>query len=640
MSGEALALLHACREAMGGEERAGQDRMCEAIEDALAANTHLMVQAGTGTGKSLGYLAPALTAASPETRVVISTATKALQRQLITKDIPAVLDAMEEQGQDQPSVVTLKGWANYACRRTIAASDEDDGQAGLFDEVRARQPDSALANTILAIREWAEASDTGDRDDLPFPVSERAWGHASISAKQCIGESCGFYRECFPRQARARALAADVVVTNHALLGTDALGETNLLGETAVAVIDEAHELIARIRQAATRVFGPTEIEAVARQLTKLGAGGEQLREAAQSLQVALQNVGEGLLDEMPQAIAGALVVVESELRAALEVLPTGQDQTPEHRLARNGLASLAEDIGVIRDADTTTHAVWVTSGIATESLVCAPLDVAGTLARRLLGDTTTIFTSATLTLGGRFDALARDIGLTFAPRPYRSLDVGSPFTYPRQGILYVASHLPKPPRSGLSDEACEELRALVEASGGGALGLFSSRAAVTQAAEALDDLDVPVYVQGDDQLPALVAAFREDPDACLLGTLSLWQGVDAPGDTCRLVVIDRIPFPRPSEPLVQARCRAVDARGGSSFREVSLTHAALLFAQGAGRLIRTSSDRGMVAVLDSRVATAGYGRFLLNTLPPLWRTFDREVAHGALARLQARRAT
>jgi ATP-dependent DNA helicase DinG len=265
-----------------------------------------------------------------------------------------------------------------------------------------------------------------------------------------------------------------------------------------------------------------------------------------------------------------------------------------------------------------------------------APLSVAGLLREKLFNDRTVVLTSATLTPGGSFDATAGSVGLRGVHAPsWHGLDVGSPFDYPRQGILYVAKHLAPPGRDGLSDPALDELTTLIEAAGGRVLGLFSSRRAAEYAAEQVRErVDFPVLCQGDDATPTLVREFSRDARSCLFGTLSLWQGVDVPGSACQLVVIDRIPFPRPDDPLAAARQQAVARAGGNGFMAVAATHAALLLAQGVGRLIRTAADRGVVAVLDSRLATARYAGFLRASLPPFWATTDRDVVLEALRRI------
>jgi ATP-dependent DNA helicase DinG len=265
-----------------------------------------------------------------------------------------------------------------------------------------------------------------------------------------------------------------------------------------------------------------------------------------------------------------------------------------------------------------------------------APLSVAALLRSRLFDTSTTVLTSATLTIGGSFDAMAQAWGLADGP-DWLGLDVGSPFDHAKAGILYIAAHLPAPGRDGAGSEAqLDEIATLIEACDGRTLGLFSSMRAAKAAAEAMRErLETPVLCQGDDGTAALVEQFAADPQTSLFGTLSLWQGVDVPGPSCSLVIIDRIPFPRPDDPLLTARQRAVAARGGNGFMTVAAGHAALLLAQGAGRLLRRSEDRGVVAILDSRMATARYGGYLRASLPPFWATTDRAVVTEALARLQ-----
>ena len=272
-------------------------------------------------------------------------------------------------------------------------------------------------------------------------------------------------------------------------------------------------------------------------------------------------------------------------------------------------------------------------------SLYVAPLEVGEVLATSLFSERTVVLTSATLTLGGSFEPLARQWGLDpgSVGSEWTGLDVGSPFAHGRSGILYVAKHLPPPGRDGLDPSYLTELQELIEAAGGRTLGLFSSMRAARQAADYLRPvLRVPLLCQGDDATGQLVREFAEDEPTCLFGTLSLWQGVDVPGPSLRLVAIDRIPFPRPDDPLSSARTRAVEARGGNGFMEVSAAHAALRLAQGAGRLLRTIDDRGVVAVLDPRLVTKRYGDFLRASLPPFWQTSDPEVVRGALRRLAA----
>ena len=276
------------------------------------------------------------------------------------------------------------------------------------------------------------------------------------------------------------------------------------------------------------------------------------------------------------------------------------------------------------------------TSGTAARPVLrVAPMSVAAPLREHLFGAATAVLTSATLTVGGSFDAMADAWGLTGGP-DWTGLDVGSPFDYPRSGILYIAAHLPPPGRDGSgSPEQLDEIEELIKACGGRTLGLFSSMRAARAAAEAMRvRLATPMLCQGDDATAALVEQFAADPHTSLFGTLSLWQGVDVPGPSLSCVIIDRIPFPRPDDPLLTARQRAVSAKGGNGFMAVAASHAALLLAQGAGRLLRTTTDRGVVAILDSRMATARYGGFLRTSLPPFWHTGDPAVVRQALRRL------
>ena len=279
---------------------------------------------------------------------------------------------------------------------------------------------------------------------------------------------------------------------------------------------------------------------------------------------------------------------------------------------------------------------VWLTRDDRRgDSLKVAPLSVAGLLHSQLFLDNTVVLASATLTIGGNFNAMAASWGLPKGS--WDSLDAGTPFDPAKSGILYSTCHLPQPGRDGLSEEFLDELASLITAAGGRTLGLFSSRRAAVQATEAMRArLPFDIFCQGDDSTGVLVDKFAKDENSCLFGTLSLWQGVDVPGSSCSLVVIDRIPFPRPDDPLLQARKEAADAEGRNGFMEVAATHAALLMAQGAGRLLRHVTDRGVVAVLDSRFATKRYGGFLRSSMPALWPTSDIAVVTAALRRLVA----
>ena len=659
---QALDVLNTAISAMGGSPRQGQVTMVREVVRSVADGAHLLVQAGTGTGKSLGYLVPAMVhAVQTGDRVVVSTATLALQRQVLTKDAPVAADAVEQVTGTRPEVALLKGWQNYLCRHRLDGGyPQDEDESALFGVGDAiAQPaaghgaDASLGEQVVRLREWAARTDTGDRDDLVPGVSQRAWAQVSVSRAECLGQSCPLKAECFPELARANASRADLVVTNHAMLGVVVAGNPGVLPDHQVLIVDEAHELADRVRSQGTIALSAAAVArtaATARKHASILVS--ELESAGQSLQLALAELPDGRLEApLPAALHDALVVlggaarqVASDVRDRARAL--GRDRSGE---AAGGLAIARTAVGDLVDAldRMTSESVaqkrdvaWIERprmGAEPPRLLLAPIEVAGSVAGHLLNGRTSVMTSATLALGESFDPMARALGLSLAEQPWRGIDVESPFDYPRQGILYVAAHLPRP-GAGISEAALDEMLALVEASGGGMLGLFSSRRAAQEAAEVLRGAtDLPVYAQGDDQLPTLVQAFADDEAACLVGTLSLWQGVDVPGRTCRLVVIDRIPFPRPDDPVAQARTDAVVAAGGNGFMSVAATHAALLLAQGAGRLIRRSQDRGVVAVLDSRLRTARYGGFLTRSMPALWPTTKPDVVRAALQRLSVR---
>ena len=649
------ALAEAVRR-LGGSLRAGQAEMADRVEAALDAGSHLLVQAGTGTGKSLGYLVPVmLHAATAEERAVVSTATLALQRQVMTKDAPVAADAVEAVTGVRPSVALLKGWQNYLCRHRLAGGYPDDDADTLFSAGAATTPGrvgeadrGSVGEQIVRLREWAAETATGDRDDLIPGVSDRAWAHVSVSRAECLGPSCPLHEECFPELARAAASQADVVVTNHAMLGIAAAGNVGVLPDYRVLVVDEAHELAGRVRSQGTVSLSAAAVMRVAA-AARRGASVvvTELEEAGQRLQLALADLPDGrLADGLPPAGREALVVLDgaarrvlADVRGASRASRDGGTDAGGAALARTAVADLIDTIERMTSDSVCERrdVAWVErprAGAEPPRLTLAPIDVAAAIADSLLNDRAVVLTSATLALGGGFEPMARALGLTVASDRWDGVDVGTPFDYARQGILYAPTHLPRPGR-GICEAVLDELLALTEASGGGMLGLFSSRRAAAEAAEVLRGAtDLTVYAQGDDQLSTLVEAFAADEDACLVGTLSLWQGVDVPGRTCRLVIIDRIPFPRPDDPVAQARSEAVAAAGGNGFMSVSATHAALLLAQGAGRLIRRPDDRGVVAVLDPRLRTARYGSFLARSMPALWPTGDRDTVLGALGRL------
>ncbi len=638
----------------GGSARPGQQAMVEAIDKAVKDKEHLLVQAGTGTGKSLGYLTPALLVEGP---VVVSTATLALQNQLIAHDLPRLAEAVQPVLGRKPTFAVLKGRHHYLCAAKLEHADEQEPTDTLFDAAPPAPKTGQwlgeagkIGKQILRIRKWAEKTETGDRDDLDPGVDDVVWRQVSMPARDCVGAGrCPYGAECFAEASRARAREADIVVTNHSLLAVDMIAERQIVPPHKLLIVDEAHELADRVSAAAQAEITPEAVERAGRRARTMitPAAAEQLALAADELTVCLSDLpAERLVNGLPERLRLAVATLESATRAGLSSIgeiksddsdPVGKQQAKAvlDELSTTSQRLLEEnkfDVAWIEKSD---------FGSGRRALVVAPLSVAGTLAESLYTDRTVVVTSATLTLGGKFDTVARSLGLPAESKStggegWNSLDVGSPFDYPKQGILYVAAHLDRPRMSGLPDAAGAELLRLVEALGGRTLGLFSSRKAATQAAELLRaKTDLPILLQGEETLPILVRKFKEDQASCLFGVMSLWQGVDVPGDSCQLVVIDRLPFPRPDEPLAAARAAAVEASGGSGFSAVSVPIAAVRLAQGVGRLIRSTGDKGVVAVLDSRLETArGYGPFLRRSLPPFWYTTRPEVAEGALRRL------
>ena len=633
-------LLATAVAALGGQERSGQVVMAEAVARAFAEEEHLLVQAGTGTGKSLGYLVPALL---HDKRVVIATATLALQHQLVERDLPRLVKAVGKVPGVDASYAVLKGRSNYACLHRIREGAPDD-QGELV-----QMPEGSMGAKVIELRKWAEscAEDgaSGERDEAPRHT-EKEWRQVSVSARECLGASkCQFGQECFAERAREKAQRSHLIVTNHSLLAIDAIEGIPMIPEYDAVVIDEAHELAARVTQAATDELWPAEVERAARRSVRHVEGNEadDLADAADALRAAVSEATPGRFERLPEELADALALVRDAARACISAFPRAEaGSEPDAAMTQaKGMVqevfATAERMAACSDADV----LWRTEGSdrLPPTLCVAPLQVWGQMRDKLLSDNTVVMTSATLMLGGDFNSLARSVGLKPMPdaeQPWRGLDVGSPFDYRKQGILYVARHLPPPGRDGLVKAQLDEIAELVDAADGRTLGLFSSRRAAEAAAEhvrtALPHLTT--LAQGEAQLPELARQFVEDPHTCLFGTLGLWQGLDVPGDTCQLVIIDRIPFPRPDDPLMSARQKAADKAGGNGFMQVAATHSALLLAQGAGRLIRTTSDKGVVAVLDPRLMTARYGSFLQASLPPMWTTTDPQVVRKALERL------
>ncbi|QFG68042.1 ATP-dependent DNA helicase [Ornithinimicrobium pratense] len=637
------ALLRAAVGAVGGAERDGQVRMAKAVERAVEREEHLLVQAGTGTGKSLAYLVPAIAHAVRTGKpAVVATATLALQAQIVDRDLPRIADALAPLLGRRPTFALVKGRANYLCEHKLVGGFPDEDEEALLTMGSVDRERGRLGEEVMRLRQWAEITESGDRDELVPGVSNRAWRQVSVTAHECLGSKCPVVAECYVERSRAAAGEVDVIVTNHSFMAIDAFEGRFMLPDHDLLVIDEAHELTDRITSTITDELTSSAVSVAARRAGK-GEGAARLADTVELVAATLENLPEGKLTALPERLVTTLQLVRDAARASLSELK------PEKGSEVAGATQVA--LAAVQDVfdtaervltDDELDVVWISHDPRRGSVLrVAPMSVAMLVRDKIFSERTVVLTSATLELGGTFDAVAGTIGLRGpGSPPWQGLDVGSPFDYPQQGIAYVAAHLPPPGRDGAGPATFDEIEALVRAAGGRTLGLFSSRRAAETAAEQmrerLADAGITMLCQGEDQLPALVRRFASDASTCLFGTMSLWQGVDVPGPACQLVIIDRIPFPRPDDPLSSARTEKISSMGGNGFMAVSATHAALRLAQGAGRLIRRGDDRGVVAFLDSRMMSARYAGFLQRSLPPFWPTADRELVLGALRRLDA----
>jgi ATP-dependent DNA helicase DinG len=623
----------------GGEARPGQDEMARAVSDAIDSGRHLVVRAGTGTGKTLGYLVPAVLSGK---RTVVATATRALQDQLAAKDLPFLDDTLAHPF----TWAVLKGRSNYVCVQRLAEvapapTGEGAGDDGGDRPAPGQQALDGLAeradpDELAAIAAWAATTGTGDRAELAVEPSEAAWAAVSTTSRDCPGAArCPRGDRCFTEAARDRAAQADVVVVNLHLYGLDLASDGAILPEHDLTVIDEAH-VVDDVISATTGVeIGAGRFTHLARLLRGiLAEAGDTITGVADSgpvLSSALvPHRDQRLTAPLPDSLAGALAAVRRRVEGAqiaLRGIPEGAGDDVQARAirARQAATALLDEIDAV-SAPTDAHVLFVTGPEHAPALRLAPLDVAGLLRERLWSRRTAVLTSATLAPG-----FGPHLGL-----PQRAddlLDVGSPFDYPANGLIYCAARLPRPTDPHWPDLAIDELAALVEAAGGRTLALFTSYKAMDRAVDALRErLPFPLLAQGEQPKQALVERFARDPETCLFATMSFWQGIDVPGASLSLVTIDRLPFPRPDDPLLQARREHV---GDGAFLAIDVPRASTLLAQGVGRLIRTSTDRGAVAVLDPRLATARYGPKIVATLPRMRRTRDRAEVEAFLRELR-----
>jgi ATP-dependent DNA helicase DinG len=628
------------------EDRPGQREMARRVADAFERGEHLVVQAGTGTGKSLAYLTPAIAAAaaaaaaagtaadeadededdtarrSRDGRVVVVTATKALQDQLATKDLPLLAETIGVPF----TFAVLKGRSNYLClQRLEEVTGAEQAQLEL-DGVT-----SVMRQQVDRLAEWANETVTGDQADLSWSPADATWRAVSVGSDECPGaRRCPQGPVCFAEKARARAAGAAITIVNAHLYGLDVASDGMILPDHAMVVFDEAHVIEDVMSDTVGVQIRPGRFAAVASIVRRIlddrrvVTGVEEL---ASTLDVRLaplagQRLALPLVDSVAETLTDARLRLGDALTGISAIDTQVEDARQRKLRAQQVTTRLIESVDRVLGAGD-DDVVFVSGSDQSPRLELAPLDVGPTLRDAVWSRRTAVLTSATIPT-----TLPHRVGLG----DVTVHDVGSPFDYQQHSLLYCAMHLPDPRSDRYRDALHDELAALIIAAGGRTLSLFTSWKGMDLAAEALiERLDVPVLTQRDLPKTALIEQFRNDEATCLFATMGLFQGVDVPGRTLSLVTIDRLPFPRPDDPLLSARREGL---GPAAFDEIDLPRAAMLLAQASGRLIRTKEDRGAVAVFDPRLGTARYRWRIVNALPPMRRTRHRSEIEEFLAEI------
>jgi ATP-dependent DNA helicase DinG len=598
------------------EFRPGQLEMALEVEASMTDRKHLIVEAGTGTGKTLAYLVPAILSSR---RVVISTGTKNLQEQLFFKDVPF----LQKHFHTPLRVCYMKGRANYACRQKIYDAEKEPVLAGL-EEVA----------DFEIIRDWEKTTSTGDRAEIrKLPESSTVWPKLDARRELCTGQKCPQFERCFITRMRQLAAASDIIIVNHHLFFADlAVKEedyASIIPEYAVVIFDEAHE----VEDVAGQYFGVSvsnyQFSDLRRDISSLarrkGFGSPDLNLALESLDEHAERFfslfadsdgrtglpSDKVFPDTHQESYSDLQAALELLAARLEIVTQGPEELiPLHRRARE----LADDLRFLIAGRDEAYVYWIERRGRGCFIQATPIDVSSILAERLFAKIdTAILTSATLAVAGSFDYTLGRLGL----RGARTLKVAGLFDYAKQALLYVPQHLPDPRGASFTARAAEEVKRLVEASRGRAFVLFTSYQQMRQIYDRIAfDLDYPTLLQGTGPRNALLEEFRATPGSVLFATSSFWQGVDVPGEQLSLVIIDKLPFAVPSDPVVEARIRTIREQGGNPFYDYQIPQAALALKQGFGRLIRSRSDRGVLALLDNRITKQRYGQVFLDSLP------------------------
>jgi len=625
--------------------RREQLRMAQSVSAALAAHESLVVEAGTGTGKTFAYLVPALLSG---TRVLISTGTRTLQDQLFAKDLPLVSAALGRPAR----VALLKGRANYLCRYRLARAEGGSEQLPLD-----AAPLPRTQRVLARLQRWAQTTQRGDLAEVRgLSDAHPVWAQVTSTRESCLGTRCPEISRCHVIAARREALEADVVIINHHLLLADlALKEDgfgDLLGSADALILDEAHQ----IPDLATQFFGAnvssrqieTLIKDIRQELAAVAVAEPAAARCARAATVALAAIEEALrtlhatlpaaAGRVALADAGSMTRAVHSLLAAVEqlsaVLAPAQERAQLAQLAERA-AELTAALARIADVDELEGARTMECSVRGFTLSLMPFDISARF-RALLAARrgAWIFTSATLSVGEEFAHFTSRLGLSEAS----TLRIESPFDHERQALLYLPPGLPEPSSPAHVAAVLDTALPLIEASRGGAFILFTSHRALAQAGALLRSrwgAETPyrLFVQGEAPRERLLHDFRVDGNGVLLGTASFWEGVDVKGAALRLVVIEKLPFAPPDDPLVRARIEHLTTCGGNAFRDYQLPEAALALKQGAGRLIRSEDDYGVVAICDPRMLGRAYGRVFLAALPPMTVTQDAAEARRFLAR-------